>query len=79
MAWKPETAPQAMLMNIMGNIGRFLAFGWVFCSPSQNSGSGACRMNSFARMPIAMKRRVMAKMGYIRPMILSTGNRVAIR
>ena len=47
VAWKPEIAPQAMEMNIIGKMGLLGASGWRFCRPLHSSGiSGLYKMNA---------------------------------
>ena len=56
-------APQAMLMNSMGNMGLFSGSSDLLESPSVISGISGNEMNSMKRMPIAMKMRATAKAG----------------
>ena len=78
--WKPETAPQAIVMNRQGKIG------WSFSatlpdhppSPSHSSGIEGHFTTRQTRSAAAMKRRATENTGYIRPMILSIGRSVAM-
>ena len=63
VAWKPEMAPQATVMNISGQIGRCVALGYKLASVSSIMG----RVPVFAIVPIetptAIRIRNIPKIG----------------
>jgi hypothetical protein len=89
VAWKPEIAPQAIVMKRHGNIGSLaiklsvprMDVGWLrllAARLSHNSGIAGCFMKSPTRSAAAMNSREKANSGYILPIILSIGRSVAI-
>ena len=61
VAWKPDMAPQAMLTNIIGKIGR--PEGCWSRRPSVNSGKAGCLTNNITNMPTAMNSSAIANKG----------------
>ena len=62
VAWKPEIAPQATVMNRNGRIG--IPFGWVFARPFQNSGIWYLGLKKITPpTPKAMTKRAIPKTG----------------
>ncbi len=76
MAWKPLRAPQAIVIKISGHIGRL--FGLRFAKVRCGYNVYPFTMSMVIRLT-AMNTRQKPKMGYILPMILSTGKIVAIK
>ena len=78
VAWKPEIAPHATVINIKLHIG--VALGCIFLKLVQISGivySGFVKIPNAT--PSAMMIRQIPKIGYILPMILSMEMNVAIK
>ena len=88
VAWKPLTAPQAMVMNITGKSGK--SAGWRLWKKSRSGSTsieGMCiqyGMNSAKgarsitpRMPTTMMIRATEKRGYTFPMMAWMGRMVA--
>ena len=81
VAWKPDTAPQAMVMNSAGQSGMSFGFKFWKKSPACTLGSKVCSLDRIIAKarPNDMKNSKAPKKGYKRPIILSTGTTVAIR
>ena len=76
VAWKPLTAPHAMVMKSIGKMGSEW-LGWWFVKASVISGIHPVCVNMPTRTPTAMMSSATPKTGYMRPMRASMGSSVA--
>ena len=75
-AWKPETAPQAIVINRYGKM--LLSVKYRPCVVNSGMDYDGFKINA-PIISTAIINSNAPKIGYIFPMILSTGNTVAIK
>jgi hypothetical protein len=78
VAWKPDIAPQAIVVKSIGIMGKFSESAiWFFSDVSSGMVYVPLLKKSIRRILSAITSSAIPKRGYMRPMSLSMGNRVA--
>ena len=77
MAWKPEMAPQATVMNMKAQMG--VPLGCMLWKLEKISGIFSPLVRVPKQTPMAMMIRQMPNRGYTLPMTLSTEMKVAMK